>query len=232
MTRLGDQDDAALMRLVARVDASDPMHLDDGRFLGWLAGRERVRAERHTLPADDADIAARGVMLMTRARIRRLSVTCIPGSPPVRAAGTIAPAGQVIDLAARERGAPLVALGVAAGVGRELWDEPVDEWVALPDEVGDGRHVALRIVGESMAPVMHTGDTVLVKLESEPQVNSVIVARHEDDGYVCKRVSRVLPDRIELASLEPGRPIIVIPRDPSLILGTVLLVWNRTKASA
>jgi hypothetical protein len=57
------------------------------------------------------------------------------------------------------------------------------------------------------------------------QRDTVIVARHPDDGYVCKRVSRLRRDAIELSSLEPGRPLITIPRDPRLILGTVLLVW-------
>ena len=53
----------------------------------------------------------------------------------------------------------------------------------------------------------------------------MIVARHADDGYVCKRVSRLRRDAIELSSLERGRPRIVIPRDPSCIVGTVILVW-------
>jgi phage repressor protein C with HTH and peptisase S24 domain len=76
-----------------------------------------------------------------------------------------------------------------------------------------------------MAPLMHTGDTVLVRVGSEVRRDTVIVARHPDDGYVCKRVSRILRDTIELSSLERGRSRIVIPRDPSYIVGTVLLVW-------
>lgn len=226
-----DQDEAALMRLVARTDVSDVV-LTDERFIAWLAHRERSRAERHA--GRHARLAAepRGAALMARAHARRLSVACIDSAPVTGAATCVGAAGQVVDLAARERRSPLVSLGVAAGTGRELWDEPVDEWVTLPDQIGDGKHIALRIVGESMAPLMHTGDTVLVKLEQEPHVNSVVVARHEDDGYVCKRVARILPDRIELASLEAGRPLIVIPRDPSLILGTVLLVWSAPRSAA
>ena len=231
MTNDLERDDAALLRLVARTDTSDQVFADDVRFMTWLAERERVRVERHDHRRPAVDVVARGAALMARAHARRLSIRRINGSPPTEPARCIAPAGQVIDVAARERRTPLVSLGVAAGVGRELWDECVDEWVALPDEIGDGRHIALRIVGESMAPVMHTGDTVLVKLEQEPRVNAVIVARQEDDGYVCKRVARVLPDCIELASLEHGRPLIVIPRDASRILGTVLLVWSTTKAA-
>jgi SOS-response transcriptional repressor LexA len=72
---------------------------------------------------------------------------------------------------------------------------------------------------------MHTGDTVLVRRGGEVKRDTVIVARHPDDGYVCKRVSRVRRASIELASLAPGRPAIAIPRDARLVVGTVMLVW-------
>jgi phage repressor protein C with HTH and peptisase S24 domain len=95
----------------------------------------------------------------------------------------------------------------------------------LPDEVPDGRYVALKVVGESMAPLMHSGDTVLVRIGTDVVKDTVIVARHPDHGYVCKRVARVRRERLELASLEPGRPIIQLPREANLIVGTVVLVW-------
>jgi phage repressor protein C with HTH and peptisase S24 domain len=110
-------------------------------------------------------------------------------------------------------------------VGRELWDEPVQSWVAVPPEIPAGKHIALKIVGESMAPLMHTGDTVLVRIGTDVKRDTIIVARHPEDGYVCKRVNRVRRGEIELSSIELGRPIITIPRDPSLVVGTVVLVW-------
>jgi SOS-response transcriptional repressor LexA len=66
---------------------------------------------------------------------------------------------------------------------------------------------------------------VLVRRGGDVQRDTVVVARHPDDGYVCKRVRRIRREAIELASLAPGRPAIVIPRDPRLIVGTVMLVW-------
>jgi SOS-response transcriptional repressor LexA len=77
-----------------------------------------------------------------------------------------------------------------------------------------------------MAPLMHTGDTVLVRTGSDVQQDTVIVARHPADGSVCKRVSRLRRDVMELSSLEPGRPVIRVPRDPTCIVGTVVLVWR------
>jgi len=121
----------------------------------------------------------------------------------------------------------MIELGIAAGVGRELWDEPVSSWVEMPPHMPPGEYVALKIVGNSMAPLMHTGDTVLVRIGADIRCDTVIVARHPDDGYVCKRVRRLTRNVIELSSLEPGRPIIRIPRTAESIVGTVILVWCR-----
>lgn len=209
----------ALAELVGGAVLADPDGAlwRDERFLDWLAASCRA-GDRAARRMTDRQALAKGEALLARAQARRLGVVTSRGRPPVRAAGRVREH-------ARERLAPLVELGVAAGVGRELWDEPVESWVVLPDAVGDGDFVALMVKGTSMTPLMHDGDTILVRRGAELKPESVIVARHPDDGYVCKRVERVGRSKIELASLEPGRPPIVIPRDASLILGTVLLVW-------
>jgi phage repressor protein C with HTH and peptisase S24 domain len=154
--------------------------------------------------------------MMARAHARRLRVTQGGSAPLVKGDG---------DGGTSRRVVPVVELGIAAGVGRELWDEPADAWVEVPNDAPAGDYVALRVVGDSMAPLMHTGDTVLVRRGADVRRDTVIVARHPDDGYVCKRVSRVRRESIELASLAPGRPPIVIPRDARLVVGTVMLVW-------
>jgi phage repressor protein C with HTH and peptisase S24 domain len=122
-----------------------------------------------------------------------------------------------------------VALAAAAGVGREMWDAPVDRWVELPPGTPRGRYLALRIAGDSMEPVMHSGDTVLVALGRPLRAGAVVVARHPDDGYVCKRVrgfrGRGRREVAELESLAPGRPLIALPRDERLVVGQVVAVW-------
>ncbi|HEY2378927.1 MAG TPA: S24 family peptidase [Gemmatimonadaceae bacterium] len=193
----------------------DPAHVawDDARFLEWLAEdarEEKRRAWRLTREEQ----RARGEAMMARAHARRLRVVQGGTAPMTKRDG--AEGGRVV---------PVVELGIAAGVGRELWDEPTDAWVEVPDDVPPGEYVALRVVGDSMAPLMHTGDTVLVRRGADVRRDTVIVARHPDDGYVCKRVSRVGRESIELASLAPERPPIVIPRDARLVVGTVMLVW-------
>jgi SOS-response transcriptional repressor LexA len=195
----------------------DPMHAawENARFLEWFATEAREDARRGWR-LSRAELRSRGEAMMARAHARRLRVTQ-GGKAPLTNDATRAGASR--------RVVPVVELGIAAGVGRELWDEPADSWVELPNDVPSGEYVALRVVGDSMAPLMHTGDTVLVRRGAELQRDTVIVARHPDDGYVCKRVSRVRRESIELASLAPDRPPIVIPRDTRLVVGTVMLVW-------
>jgi len=195
----------------------DPMHATwtDARFLEWLATEAREEARRGWR-LSRVEQRSRGEAMMARAHARRLHVTQ-GGKAPLTDDDTRGGGSRRI--------VPVVELGIAAGVGRELWDEPADAWVELPNELPSGEYVALRVVGDSMAPLMHTGDTVLVRRGAELRRDTVIVARHPDDGYVCKRVRRVRRDSIELASLAPGRPPIVIPRDTRLVVGTVMLVW-------
>jgi SOS-response transcriptional repressor LexA len=207
--------------VIGRELVSDPEHLvwEDERFLEWLAVEARAR-DRVTRRMSDASFVHRGEELMARAHARLLRVErrCAPRllSVAPRQEGT---------RVARRGPVPVIELGIAAGVGRELWDERVEAWVELPPELPGGEYLALKIVGESMTPLMHTGDTVLIRVGGDVQRDTVVVARHPDDGYVCKRVNRLRGDAIELSSLEPGRPLITIPRDARLILGTVLLVW-------
>jgi phage repressor protein C with HTH and peptisase S24 domain len=122
-----------------------------------------------------------------------------------------------------------VDLAVAAGVGRELWDEPAEAWLALAPSLGveppPGRYLALRVAGDSMEPVMHTGDTVLVALGRPLRPGAVVVARRPEEGYVCKRVRALRPRVAELESLAPGREVIRIPRDDQLVVGQVVAVW-------
>jgi hypothetical protein len=54
------------------------------------------------------------------------------------------------------------SLAVAAGTGREIWDEPCEQWVELPDGTGTGAHLALTVAGNSMTPCPHSGDVILV----------------------------------------------------------------------
>ena len=52
-----------------------------------------------------------------------------------------------------------------------------------------------------MVPLLHDGDTILVKLGDELMPDAVVVARVPDGGYVVKRVGGIVGSRVELTSL-------------------------------
>ena len=192
------------------------------QFLAWVAAEGRDR-DRHRWT--NGELLRAGDRLMASVRARQAPVRRVREKPPGRRPTLEGTPAQVLELARAEGSTPVIEMGAAAGVGRELWDEPCERWVRIPDDVPPGKYVALNIVGDSMAPLMHTGDVVLVNMYGEVRRDRVIVACHPEDGYVCKRVVRVTREAIELASIDPTRAGITIPRDRNHVLGTVVLVW-------
>lgn len=188
----------------------------DPRFVEWQATelRDRGRRSEH-----DPDIVARARRLAACALGIRYAVRCIDRMPVPRGAAELMTASDLVA-------APRFDLGIAAGAGRALWDEPCDSWVSIPPELPRGRYVALTVKGDSMLPLLHSGDIVLVKLGPEAARDTVVVARRPDDGYVVKRVGRVTPGELELVSLNPDFPEpIMVDRAEGTVTGTVMLRW-------
>jgi hypothetical protein len=196
-------------------------------FVEWFVAGARADAEGRLGGQGDAgSLLRRGRALRARVLARRCGVGLVEAPPPLVAPSRHAPPAQVMEEAMRAGAVALVDLAAAAGVGRELWDEPAEQWVALPRGAPRLRALALRIAGESMAPLLHTGDTVLVELGPALVRGRVVVARHPDDGYVCKRVERVGRREVLLASLDPAYGTVTIPRDERLVVGTVRVAWR------
>lgn len=222
-----DREADILLRLASRhamrsLDAEDQVNAP---FFEWMAreARECQRPEdRRATRAAGESFAQRVVAKRAAGRSAALAVD---GEPTLLPSPLEGPLALVIDAAARERCAPLVDLAVAAGVGRDLWEEPTTACVQLPESVSDGRFVALRVAGDSMLPFLHAGDVILVKLGDELHSDAIIVARHPDDGYVVKRIGALRAREVELHSLNPRYAPITIPRDGALVLGTVMLRW-------
>ena len=129
--------------------------------------------------------------------------------------------------AARNRGAaPLAELGVAAGTGRELFDEPCDAWVTLPDGLPAARYVALRVVGDSMTPLLHSGDVVLVDLDARGRrrVPSRWRATRTTARWSSACSGRTAA-RSRLVSLNPAYPPLELPPGAGALLGPVVLRW-------
>jgi hypothetical protein len=210
--------------LARRDDATAWSHQP---FVEWFVAEARADAERQMRGRRDPESLLRGGRaLHMRVLARRCGVGLIEASPPLIAPSRVGPPVQVMEEAARVGAVARVDLAAAAGPGRALWDEPSEQWVALPAGAPRMRALALRIDGESMAPLLHTGDTVLVELGPTLARGRIVVARNADDDYVCKRVERVGRREVLLASLDPAHGTVTIPRDERLIVGTVRLVWR------
>ena len=226
-----ERDADRLVRLLGAraLSTIDPATEAGARFHDWWARELRAGTSRAELDAGGEAFEAR---MRSRIAMQGHRVRIAERGASFRAPSLEGSVSAMVASAAMEQCAPVLDLGVAAGVGRELWDERCTSWVELPEDVEPGRHVALRVRGDSMEPLLFAGDTILIKLDPELRRGAVVVARRPDEGYVVKRVSRVGPKVVELASLNAGYPPIRIPRRDELILGTVLMCWRRNGGNA
>ncbi|HEU5184908.1 MAG TPA: S24 family peptidase [Gemmatimonadaceae bacterium] len=213
-----------LVELAARMEmrrADSPFYEDD-RFSAWL-GRE-MRARRATGGRREA-VENHEMARLLWERIAVRWIARAGPSPVARPALVDSPMLVAVEEAQRHGCAPQWDLAVAAGAGRALWEEPCECWVTLPPGTPPGRYVALRVAGDSMAPAIHSGDVIVVRLGGELVRGSFVVARSSEDGYVVKRVGRAERERVELESINPDYASIPIPRESSRVLGTVIMRW-------
>jgi SOS-response transcriptional repressor LexA len=212
-----------LVGYAERYRPSSPAY-GDPRFLRWVARDRREWAR-------DPELLSREDMVALRNRIvesvhaARTGVRAVGAIPERESFAATSPIGAVIVDMERTRRAVVCDLSIAAGPGRQLWDVEVDSCIPLPDEVPRGKYLALTVRGDSMEPLIHTGDMVLVRVGDKLARDSVVVARDIDGGYVVKKVGRVRAKSIELESLNPTYPPMRIARVPGSVLGTVLLRW-------
>lgn len=219
-----------LMRLVADWAFSELLPDDPKNvpFFEWLAKETRARQTPEERRETERQAQRFAERMQRRWATEIVKVEAAPGAPPRRVAPIETTTERALELAAEAKRAPYVDLAVAAGEGRELWDEVCAEWVDVPAEVPPGRHLALRVAGESMTPLLHDGDTILVRVAERgevPEPGRVVVARRPESGYVVKRLGRVSARSLELLSLNDAFPPTRIPRRLGAILGTVVLRW-------
>jgi phage repressor protein C with HTH and peptisase S24 domain len=224
MVRLDDRSIEDLMEVVGRQIESEDHELEyqDEKFLLWLAkdlrsglnGDERWKDEHAA-----AEFAARA---LNRNAVRRAEKELPLRNLRERPARVIATVSQALPAASSDHCATILDLAVAAGEGREIWDEPCDSWLELPDDIPSGRYLALRVACDSMTPVLRPREVILLDLDSVPRIDDLIVARLPDQSHVVKRVASIRDGQIELASFNPEYESIFVPRSPSPVVGTVI----------
>ena len=205
----------------------DRLANQDEKYLSWLA-----RDLRAGLTSDERSKDEREATDFARRALSRLSVRRADRILPrrqlrERSAPVAATIEQSLAIASTNGCATLLDLAVAAGQGREVWDEPCDRWLELPEDISPGRYVALRVAGDSMTPVLCPREVILIQLDSNPRVDDLVVARLPDQSHVVKRVASIKDERIELASFNPDYDSIFVAREPSPVVGTVIARFTR-----
>jgi phage repressor protein C with HTH and peptisase S24 domain len=229
MVRFDEQSIEDLMAVVGRqIESGDhELAFQDERFLLWLASDLRSGLTRDERSKDERAAVEFARRALTRLAVRRAEKTLPLRNLRERAAPITATVAQALSAASRERCATILDLAVAAGAGREIWDEPCDRWLELPDDIAAGRYVALRVAGDSMTPVLEPREVILIQLDATPRIDDLIVARLPDQSHVVKRVASIREGRIELASFNPDYESIFVPRNPSPVVGTVIARFTR-----
>lgn len=217
MTRNDEQALDHAVRLVGREleRMDDELRWQDESLLRWLAddlqaGLSHAERERDAAAAD-AFVHA----LLARERFPARALR-------YREAPFVTPIAEAVAMAGAARCAAVLDLAAAAGAGRELWDDPCDTWLELPPDVPNGKHVSIRVEGDSMEPVLKSGDLILVKLDAVPAVDDLVLARKPNAGFVVKRVSAITPREVELSSFNADYPPFTMRRGSASILGTVI----------
>ena len=94
---------------------------------------------------------------------------------------------------------PVVA-DVAAGTPIATWEHIID-WEEIEEQAA-GDYYALRIRGDSMAPVISSGDVVIVRQQPDADTGDIVIAKVNGDESCCKRLIKS-KDGITLQSLNP-----------------------------
>ena len=196
------------------------------RFWDWYARACRAGQTADERRDTDSGVAAFLERVGTRLAALDAPLIRVAGRAPRTATSIVGPVSQVLASALASGAAPLVEAGVAAGAGRQLWDEVTDAWVVVPDELPVRRYVAMRVSGDSMTPLLHSDDVVLIDLDNnDTTAGSIIVARNNDDGYVVKQVTANDGFDIVLGSLNPAYAPMRITSSSTVVLGRVVLRW-------
>ena len=78
---------------------------------------------------------------------------------------------------------------VQAGEMTFIEDEDISEFVAIAPELARrGEYCALRVKGESMYPMFHNNDVVVIRVQSDVEDNDIVVAIEGRENATLKRL--------------------------------------------
>lgn len=216
----------ALIHLAGYADSleSDASSGDDRR-IPKIQRRRRASSVGALSDVERLELRERILAGLQASRLRVREASAPPYERKMESSG-VASTELIRQLETLHRAVVVPGLAIAAGAGLELWDVECSTTVDVPEDVPRGRHVALRVSGDSMEPLIHSGDLVLVRLAERAVTGTVVVARDPEHGYVVKEVGRLTPQGIELRSLNPWYPLLRVPFGTGSVLGAVVLRWS------
>lgn len=216
--------DELMRRVAAEVEITDTETdgLDEW-FLPWLAHDLRLGLTAEEQAEDHRNARSFSERISRQIAVRNMERKLPRRELRYRGATITSDVSTSLAHSASEGCATMLDLAVAAGAGRELWDEPCERWLELPDDIPPSEHyLALRVAGDSMSPVLEPRDVILLKMNVVPRVEDMIVVRLPDLGYVVKKVASIDTGLLMLASFAAGYEPLRVPTDRSAILGTVI----------
>jgi SOS-response transcriptional repressor LexA len=196
----------------------------DEQFVAWVAREGRVHGSASELLSPEQITALAG-RIRAAALAKQSGLQLVDQLPDHMAVRPAWPVSSAVVELAKRRQAVVVDLAIAAGGGRELWEVECEGAVAVPSTLPRGEYLALTVFGDSMDPLLHSGDMILVRRGDELKSGSVVVMHDAGAGYIVKKVGRVEPRSVELLSINPSYPGRRVRRARGAVLGTVLLRW-------
>lgn len=125
------------------------------------------------------------------------------------------------------KGVTIKVLGrVAAGIPINAIEEVIDE-EEIPEEMArKGEYFGLKIKGDSMAPEIKDGDTVIVRKQDDADSGDIVIAIVNGNDGCCKKLKKI-ENGVMLISINPAyEPMVFTQSDidtiPVRIIGRVV----------
>lgn len=150
-------------------------------------------------------------------------------------AKSFAPVGDRANKTAEAALVPLLAGPAAAGSPLAIDARDVEKYLAFPKEMlpEAGTVVAVRVKGDSMAPLVNDGDTVMIDLADRDPNRLVgkMVAAHDGTGVTVKFLRRDKKDFMLIPyNISPRHDVMMFrPEDGWTIVGAVVLWIGRPR---
>ncbi len=123
---------------------------------------------------------------------------------------------------------PLLGLAKAGREGffdSDGYPLSLEEWdgIEFPIQMAKGVY-ALEVSGSSMEPVYREGDKLVVQPDAEVRTNDRVVVKIKTGEVMVKELARKSAKQIELKSLNPANPLIILPSEEVCWMARVIWV--------